>query len=674
MAAVLCLAVFVGCQQVDPPSRSLSSIKLDLPDMPRSAACFKLPEPELITVGKSTVNHPDLPTRSISLAECRALALENGRTGAFFDGPGSAQRGSVTGLTDNRNPSSATDSIRVFAYDPIIAATNIEESLARFDTWAETSIFWNRIDQPNRFLTPLSSFDQVTNRDRADDVDFSTGLYRRLPTGGFAGMRLRTAYESNLLSSSSSQVVNPAYRPVADLMFEQPLLQGAGVFVNQLRDFHPGSLRHPFPDNGKPPGILLARIGHTQQQLEFERQLHELVYRVEEAYWQLYCAYWDFYSIDNGMKQAHSAWQIAKSRFDAKGISTEELAMFEEQYQFFRQQHLQALGRGQPGRPGVLEAERRLRYVVGLPADDGNRLTPLDAPEFLEYDVDLGQCVIDAQTYRPELRQVEEEIRAARLNVEKAKDRLMPDLRFVGRYGVNGLGDDLGESVHNLTNTPHHEWELGMRLQYALGARAGSAETMRANAQLTQRLIFLKDQREKLIFSLQRSYQELIQYQEQYKVRIRQREVAAIQLQGRFEKFKAGGDPKNPGSSIDLLLRAQRNWADAVREEYIALSSHRLAITDFERQKGTILKYANVAIAEGPLPASAKPRASEYLRHWRAQTPTKLPERTLTNPDVPTPPVFLPIAVDQSRRERPAQLEPPANPIRATFGPIAGSR
>ena len=37
-------------------------------------------------------------------------------------------------------------------------------------------------------------------------------------------------------------------------------------------------------------------------------------------------------------------------------------------------------------------------------------------------------------------------------------------------------------------------------------------------------------------------------------------------------------------------------------------------LADYERQKGTILEYRNVAIEEGPLPDGAQPKASEHIR------------------------------------------------------------
>ena len=161
-----------------------------------------------------------------------ALALENGRLGTLFDGAATTSA-SVTSLTDSRSPSSVSDSIRVFALDPSIGATVVEESLSRFDVWSKTGVFWNRTDQANRFLTPLDPFQELTNRNKLDNMDFSTGLYRRLPTGGFAGLSILNNFQDNTLTTNGSQVLNPANRPRVDFTFEQPLWQGAGVLINQ---------------------------------------------------------------------------------------------------------------------------------------------------------------------------------------------------------------------------------------------------------------------------------------------------------------------------------------------------------------------------------------------------------------------------------------------------------
>ena len=206
----------------------------------------------------STVATPEAPHRFISLAECLALALEQGRTGAWLDDAGG--RHGVPGLTRQVNPSGVSDSIRVFAYDPAITATDIEQSQARFDTVWNSALVFNRIDQPNRILNP-DPVEQLLTRNRLDTAEFRTGLLQPLESGGLAGIFLRESYEYNQFPPGSG-IVNPAYRGTFGLSFEQPLLRGAGNEVNQVRDAHPGGVRDVIPPGGRAPAILLARVGH----------------------------------------------------------------------------------------------------------------------------------------------------------------------------------------------------------------------------------------------------------------------------------------------------------------------------------------------------------------------------------------------------------------------------
>ncbi|MBV9121818.1 MAG: TolC family protein, partial [Planctomycetes bacterium] len=452
-----------------------------------------------------------------------------------------------------------------------------------------------------------------------DLVQFRSELVKPLPTGGIAGITFRTDYQDfhNPFGTPSPLpfipgFINTTYRPAVDFTLEQPLLRGAGVPINQVRDNIPGSLLDPYlPGGPRVPGILLARIAHDEAQTEFERRVHALLFAVEEAYWQLYCAYWDLYSRETGMKQAQAAWQTAKARAALGGASPEDLAQIEEQFHSFRQERLAALGQGSPGRPGVLEAERRLRYVLGLPPEDGTRLIPADTPRTAPLVPDWNAAFTEALARRPELQQLQQDIRAAQLAIVKARDLLRPDLRFLGRYNVNGLGTDLGGAIENFEDSHHHDWELGLVMQVPIGFREGHAEVARAQLQLAQRFALLRDQEAKVVFSLQRSLRDLVQSQEEARIAHSQTQAAVNLLQARYDRFRAGRE------TIDLLLRAQREWVDALREENRAICNYNMALADFERQKGTIMQYENVSISEGPLPVCAQDRASEHIREWK---------------------------------------------------------
>lgn len=558
-----------------------------------------------------TVLSPEAPKREVTLAECFALALENGRTGEFFDRDG-GRRNSLVGPVRQAAVSNATDSIRVFAYDPAIAAVDIEQSLAKFDAFFQTSMAWQKNDRP--VGTALDSFFAFGQNAIQQDIGaFQSALLKPLPTGGLAGITFNTDYELSNLNPR----VNPAYRPTLNLSFEQPLLQGFGVGMNQLLEQHPGSVRQniAFPTGGRVPSILLSRIFADETNIEFERRVQDLLFAVEEAYWELYAAYWDLYSREIGVRQGHAAWQRNKARFEAGSIPIQELAQIEDQFYAFRAQRLQAMGSG-TGRLGVLAAERRLRYMVGLPVEDGRRLVPADAPTTTPYRPNWMAAVNAGLVRRPELIQVRQEIQAAQLNVLRQQNTLLPDLRTFANYELTGLGSQLdgseraGNALASFANNGFHNWTLGVLFRAPLGFREAHSQVTRAQLQLAQRVAYLVDQEQKLQFNLARSYQLLFQSHELIKVQRSRRLAAATQLEGVYKKFLVGSSDV----TIVQLLEAQRSFADALRDEHFAIADYNIAIVDFERQKGTLMEYNNVEVAQGPVPTCVAHRASEHFR------------------------------------------------------------
>src|SRR4051794_14163924 len=99
---VLLVSGLAGCSQLpfQPGGSSLSASAASqaLHTAARPVGCEQTGSGLPIPPSVSTVTSPDAPRRAISLAECICLALENGRTGEFYDRIGSDRRTSVTGL------------------------------------------------------------------------------------------------------------------------------------------------------------------------------------------------------------------------------------------------------------------------------------------------------------------------------------------------------------------------------------------------------------------------------------------------------------------------------------------------------------------------------------------------------------------------------------------------
>src|SRR5581483_6548052 len=205
-----------------------------------------------------SVRDTDREIRYISLAECIALALENGTVGSVGSalagaGPvGTESLGTFTG-----RGFSGTDAIRVLALDPATVGAGIESSLSKFDAVWTTGMNWSATDRPSG-----TSVDRILAGNLeaiiTQNATFNTGVVKPLPTGGVAGITFNLPYTNTNQQAGK----NPQYTPQRQFQFEQPLLQGFGVEINQLRASHPGSLINGGVLNTSPTpeGILITRL------------------------------------------------------------------------------------------------------------------------------------------------------------------------------------------------------------------------------------------------------------------------------------------------------------------------------------------------------------------------------------------------------------------------------
>jgi outer membrane protein TolC len=556
----------------------------------------------LVMAEPSNVHNPERPLRYLSLAEAVSLALENGTTGLqTAQNPGFYNDNLISFQLTSIN---GDDSIRVLALDPAIVGPNIESALSKFDAFWTSSMSWTSTDNPpsGTSIGGNSSFNN------GQSAALSTSLQKPLPTGGVAGITFSTNYQdltNPLAFSTTIPVVNPAYTPQVQFQFEQPLLQGYGIEINQLRSTHPGSILNPFPTGGRVEGILITRIRFDQQRAEFERDVQWMLLNVETAYWNLYGAYWSLYSQEAALRQSYEAWKINKARYEAGRIPIQDYAQTRQQYELFRGQRLSALGQ-------VLESERQLRGLVGFPGEDGTRLIPIDAPTLTPYQPDWNKAVNETLALRPELVLARQDLKFRQLDIINAKNQLLPDLRSFASYGLNGLGGRLDGPTDNafrsLATDKFTNWTLGLRLTMPIGYRDAYAQMRIARLNLARSYLVLQDQERKAQNYLDLQYRHLSEFHMQIEIQRSQREAAAVQLEARFKEFLAGR------GTLDILLEAQRVWASALQSEYANIVLYNNALAGFEFAKGTILQHDNVLISEGGLPQVAQVRAVEHER------------------------------------------------------------
>jgi hypothetical protein len=594
-----------------------------------------------VTNAPPTLYNLDRQIHYLSLAEAVSIALEQGTVGQpslLFPGVGldnliTAPQGS---------PPAGSDSIRVLAMDPATTASNIDASLAKFDAVVGSSMLWNATDQP--IVSPIQNLQAGGTASGLTAIvqqqaQFQSGIYKPLATGGVAGITFTAPYTMTNLPSR----LNPFYQPSLQFTFEQPLLQGFGTEINQLRAFHPGSIIPISPPNsitappatqflpynfnnlsgvglGLPPGILIARIRFNQNRAEFERNVNQMLLNVETAYWNLYGSYYQLYSREQGLRFAYETWKITGDQYRVGKVSRAALAQAEGQYNLFRSQRLQAIDT-------LLDNERQLRAMLGMHIEDGTRLVPSDPPTLAEYRPDWKTGWYEAMQNRPELYMARQDVKAAQLNVVLAKNYLMPDLRTFMAYDTNSVGNQLDgtgtlNAFRNLASNTFNDWTVGLRLGMPLGFRFAHAQLRQAQLQLARAYLVLQDQELKAERFLGLEYRRMSSAYFQIKAARAQREAFATQLQIRYELYRNGANEpgiQGPGGqgtpvTLNLLLDAQRGWAEALATEYNAIVTYNNAICAWEFAKATIMQHDNVTISEGPIPVAAQQRAVEHMR------------------------------------------------------------
>jgi outer membrane protein TolC len=553
----------------------------------------------------TTVDDTKREVRYLSLREAIAIALENGNVGAQSPGtPGFVidTLVSFAGIT-----ATSADAIRVLAIDPAITTNNIELSLAKFDTLWTMSALWGQTQTPLG-ITPttfLQSNTSLLPNVSAQTFNYTTGLEKPLPTGGVAGITFGVSSAFN----SPPSFINPAIQPSLQFQFEQPLLQGFGIEINQLRDNHPGSILNPFSLTNTGEGILIARVRSNEQRAQFESNLNYLLLNVEAAYWNLYGAYYQLYAREEAMRYSFESWRLTKLLLGAGRAAEQDVEQTRVQYESFRAQRLTALGQ-------VLESERQLRGLLGLKLEDGLRFVPTETPVLTPFKPDWRTALDDALARRPELTIARQDLKFRQFDLIRQRNTLLPDLRLVATDTIHSVGSRIDggpepqNAFHQLVSDPFDNYSVGLVMNVPLGYRAANESVRNAQLNLKRSYLSLRAEEDKAERFLGLAYRQIFEFQNQIQINQAELKAASIQLERKFDLIKLG---RAPAFGADLIL-AEQSWSTAASNLYSAVVQYNNALATFDFARGAIQERDSVYLGEGALPRCAYTRAVEHER------------------------------------------------------------
>ncbi len=488
----------------------------------------------------------------------------------------------------------------------------VEAALAEFDAQ-----FGARVagEKNNRAVNNVF-FGGGTNKILQDLLIIQQQIAKRGVAGTQLAIRHNTDFDAN---NEPANLFPSAWSTNLELEARQPLFQGGGVIFNRIQG-----------PNGVPGfanGVLIARINTDTSLAEFEAGVRDFASNVENAYWDLYLAYRDLDAKIRARDAALESWRRVHALFTAgrAGGEAEKEAESREQYFRFQEEVQNSLeGRlidgtqtfnGSSGGTlrqiqGVRVSERRLRLLMGLPISDGRLIRPIDEPRMAKVVFDWEEVLNEALTRRVELRRQRWQIKRRELELIAARNYLLPNLDVVGLYRWRGLGRELlsrensvdGEfssAYQNFLDGDFQEWNLGMEFNVPIGLRRGNAAVRNAQLLLARERSLLMEQERSVAHDLANNIADAQRAYQITQTSFNRRRAAIAQLGSMQAAYDSDQVP------FFQVLDAQRRLAEAETRFSLAQVEYALAVKNIHFEKGSLLDYNQIFLAEGPWPNKA---------------------------------------------------------------------
>ena len=477
-----------------------------------------------------------------------------------------------------------------------------------------TTVYDSAITSSDPFFGPqaaLAEFDSVLsagitsqNNDRVFNNATLGGDVQELVqdfTTATAGLRKRSQYGTTFEFSSDHQYDNnnrsgnrfSNYWETQMLAgVRQPLLRGAG------REFNLIAGPNAQPGFNFSNGIWIARLNDKISEADFEIAVRSFVRDLYSVYWDLKRQYRNYESLLEARDLAYRTWQSVLARSDARlegGEASKEAQARAKYYRYCRESEI-ALGGG-PGESGLLNIERTMRRLAGIPAEDGMLLYPTDPDPDAAFTFDTDRLIARAMSRRTELSRQSIKVQQQRLKLVAAKNFLLPQMDLVGRYRLRGFGDDLtgsGErfrsAYQDFFSLDHQEWEFGVEMGVVAGRRQAKAAVRNAKLQLIKEQSILREQQRTIEFQILETISEVRSAYESMRYSRLQAEAARDRLDASEVLFD------HDKILIEFLLNAQEELLLADQNLARDRARYSLALVSVGAESGSLLSDVGIII------------------------------------------------------------------------------
>lgn len=377
---------------------------------------------------------------------------------------------------------------------------------------------------------------------------------------------------SRLTSNTTKSIFNPEL--VSDL--------SVGVSQHLLRGFGTGS-------NGR--FIRIARNDVKYSASVFRQNVMNAVAAVKTTYYDLLADQESIRVAQGGLEFAQRLLEDNKAETKTGAAAEYDVLRGEEEVAL-RQQDLLAARDTFSQDAQSLKAKISRRFSEDLAALE---VSPTDRlPEPRAGDVPtLAEALREATSHRPEIEQVELNLRNQQVVIQAIHNSLLPSLDVYASYYVAGLDGALSPTFTNIVHNDFPNFSYGVTLDIPIRNRTAQGDA--ARAQLEQRRLQMKLQNAKnqAVWDVNKAVSAVQQARDQFEATLKLAKLARQVLEMHRKTFTLASSAR-----IEDLITAQRNLAIAESHVVKARATYARTLIQYEQATGTLLERNNIEMSE----------------------------------------------------------------------------
>lgn len=397
------------------------------------------------------------------------------------------------------------------------------------------------------------------------DDTWRISLGQRLATGMRLSVDFTTARSHAPTLGTAVSPLN--YRSTVQFGITQPLFRGFSLDLDIPR----------FP-------VLQARITSERERAQLAVVIAEVVERTEAAYWDVVQALFRYDLERRSQQRAEEQLALTRRQIDSgvlppSDVISAESTLAQRQLQVVRAEEEVAL------------AWDRLRAILNLPREQWSRpILPVDVPHFEPVDTSADTAMTTALTHRPELAQMDLELRAQQLSVKRAENDTLPQVDVGLMTTVVGQDARYADALDQLSAFEGRGWSVLVNLTWTPLRRAtrAAAEIERTRHEVAA------TRRAQLVQEIWSAVRDAVRNQRsaarQVAAAAKFRELAEKSLEVEQRKFLNGT------SSNFLVAQRQEELAAAQLSELSAVLGHTKATAALSRATGELLSARHIEL------------------------------------------------------------------------------